>query len=178
MMCQCGCGQLATISKRTDPRFGWVKGQPRRFLRGHHRRLLEATGNRYLRARVAGVERPAHVVVAEKALGRALPMGAQVHHVDTNRKNNAAVNLVICQDHAYHRLLHARMRVVKAGGNPNSQNLCRVCRRCMSFERFHLNAGNGALGTCTICKECQSLSDSRRHLRNKQSLKKEQRLSR
>ena len=36
--CQCGCGQKAPISRRTDSRFGLVKGQPARFVAGHQRR--------------------------------------------------------------------------------------------------------------------------------------------
>jgi hypothetical protein len=34
-MCACGCGQPAPIAKTTDPRRGWIKGQPVRFIRGH-----------------------------------------------------------------------------------------------------------------------------------------------
>jgi hypothetical protein len=35
MLCECGCGQPAPIAKRTQRSFGWVKGQPLRFVRGH-----------------------------------------------------------------------------------------------------------------------------------------------
>jgi len=51
-----------------------------------------------------------HVLVAEKALGKTLPKGAVVHHVDGNRKNNEPTNLVVCPNQAYHLLLHKRMR--------------------------------------------------------------------
>jgi NUMOD3 motif len=34
-LCECGCGQLAPISSRTHRRYGWVKGQPKRFIKGH-----------------------------------------------------------------------------------------------------------------------------------------------
>ena len=34
--CQCGCGQKTKISPRNVARSGWVKGKPRRFLRGHN----------------------------------------------------------------------------------------------------------------------------------------------
>lgn len=34
--CQCGCGQKANIAKATVPKWGWVKGEPRKYLRGHH----------------------------------------------------------------------------------------------------------------------------------------------
>lgn len=56
-----------------------------------------------------------HVVMAEKALGRPLPPGAEVHHMDRDRTNNntkSPWNLVICPDHAYHLLLHRRARML------------------------------------------------------------------
>jgi hypothetical protein len=33
--CECGCGQPAPVAKRNDRRLGVVRGQPRRFIRGH-----------------------------------------------------------------------------------------------------------------------------------------------
>ena len=56
-----------------------------------------------------------HVLMAEKALGRPLPHGAEVHHVDRDRQNNntkSPWNLVICPDHAYPLLLHRRARML------------------------------------------------------------------
>ncbi len=35
-LCQCGCGLPAPIAKRTDRRYGAVRGQPRRFVKGHN----------------------------------------------------------------------------------------------------------------------------------------------
>ena len=51
-----------------------------------------------------------HIVVAERALGKPLPKGAVVHHVDGQQWNNEPSNLVICPDQAYHMLLHRRMK--------------------------------------------------------------------
>lgn len=36
--CQCGCGQKTTIAKWSEPKWGVVKGEPRRYLRNHHLR--------------------------------------------------------------------------------------------------------------------------------------------
>lgn len=57
-----------------------------------------------------------HVLVAEKALGHALPVGADVHHVDCDRSNNEPTNLVICPSREYHLMLHRRMRALEACG--------------------------------------------------------------
>lgn len=69
-----------------------------------------------------------HVTVAERVLGKPLPPGAIVHHVDGNPANNAPSNLVICPDQAYHLLLHVRQRAIEACGNPNYRK-CMVCKR-------------------------------------------------
>lgn len=37
-LCECGCGQPTRISEHTDLRYGYVKGQPVRYLRSHWKR--------------------------------------------------------------------------------------------------------------------------------------------
>jgi hypothetical protein len=37
-LCECGCGEPAPLAERTAKRFGWVKGEPKRFINGHNRR--------------------------------------------------------------------------------------------------------------------------------------------
>ncbi len=37
--CQCGCGQKTRIAPKTVRRDGDVKGEPRRYIKGHHHRL-------------------------------------------------------------------------------------------------------------------------------------------
>jgi hypothetical protein len=54
-----------------------------------------------------------HILVAERALGRYLPEGAEVHHVNENPSDNRGENLVICQDHSYHFLLHRRAKQLR-----------------------------------------------------------------
>jgi hypothetical protein len=43
-LCECGCGDLAPIAKRTNRRQGCVKGQPQCFICGHNKRQ----GDRYI----------------------------------------------------------------------------------------------------------------------------------
>lgn len=98
----------------------------------------------------------AHILVAEQALGHSLPGGSQVHHVDENKRNNANGNLVICQDMAYHKLLHVRARVLRAGGNPNTERICAHCQALKAFAAFNRNSKNRADGLQQQCRECQS----------------------
>ena len=84
-----------------------------------------------------------HVLVVERALGHALPAKAEIHHVDEVRSNNANCNLVACQDRAYHRLLHQRMRALIACGDANAL----PCNICGSYERqADMMVGRSSLG--------------------------------
>lgn len=69
-----------------------------------------------------------HVFVAEKVLGKSLPANAVVHHIDGNPANNSHDNLVVCQDRAYHCLLHIRTRALAAVGNANWRR-CKFCKQ-------------------------------------------------
>jgi hypothetical protein len=97
-----------------------------------------------------------HVVRAEKALGHPLPAGAHVHHADGSIRDDAP--LVICQDSKYHKLLHVRMRIVRAGGDPDRQSLCGACRTLKDFSEFYRRRksveGLRAGELVHICKSC------------------------
>jgi hypothetical protein len=54
-----------------------------------------------------------HTLVAERALGRLLPKGAVVHHVNERKDDNRGCNLVIVQSRSYHMELHARLRAFR-----------------------------------------------------------------
>lgn len=144
--CQCGCGQRTAVCPYNNATMGHVKGQPFKFIKSHNRRI---TRRSYIRRRVAGQSIQEHVAVAERALGKALPLGAQVHHVDEDKRNNATGNLVICQDQGFHYLLHVRARVVRVGGDPNTERLCAVCNSLKPFAEF--NRGQSQ------CRACQAV---------------------
>lgn len=156
--CECGCGKEAGLVRRTRPHLGLIKGNPNRFLLGHSRRgkrwPIVATVKMYRTARKAnGLETTLHRLRAENALGHALPAGAVVHHADGSRRDDAP--LVICQDTAYHKLLHARMRVIAAGGNPNTDAVCGICRLAKARSEFRPRA-SGVFGVRDSCQSCVS----------------------
>lgn len=149
MTCQCGCGFDAGVAKRTRRERGVVVGQPNRFIIGHASRKGEVRGYRSVTrdSKHVGV----HRIRAEMALGKELPPGAVVHHADGSRSEHAP--LVICQDDAYHRLLHQRMRVVRAGGNPNTERFCGWCQTCRPVEAFAVRTARPS-GRASVCKAC------------------------
>jgi len=68
-----------------------------------------------------------HTLVAEKAFGGRLPQQAVVHHVDYDEANYDNSNLVICQDEAYHNLLHMRTDAYNACGHADWLK-CYICK--------------------------------------------------
>ena len=98
-----------------------------------------------------------HVLVAEAALGKHLPPGAIVHHVNGDSRDNRNCNLVICQDQAYHFMLHRYQRVNVAGGNPHTQAVCCRCRLVKNKSEFPRRRGrpegNGDCRPCGVARK-------------------------
>ena len=127
-VCECGCGLMTRMGRRG----------PNRFINGHNTRGSthpmwnggrNVTPDGYVRIRVLGHGYVfEHVLVAEAALGRDLPTNAVVHHANECRSENQGDNLVLCEDRAYHNLLHARMRAVAGCGNADWKR-CQVCKQ-------------------------------------------------
>lgn len=124
-LCQCGCGGRTRPCAQTDTTRGIVRGEPRRFLPGHHTRTL--TCKEPYGRRVGRRLQRVHVLIVEQVLGKPLPEGAHVHHLNGDTADNRHANLVACQDAAYHNLLHARARALAACGHAGWKR-CRFCK--------------------------------------------------
>lgn len=130
-LCECGCGNPAPISRNTRLKRGWIKGQPKRFICGHHisRGHKIASGNgKYELTWAPNHPRTSsvgyvlsHILLAEKVIGRLLPPSIEIHHYDKKQ-------LVICENRKYHFLLHVRTRALLACGNVHWRK-CKVCKK-------------------------------------------------
>jgi hypothetical protein len=175
VLCECGCGLPAPLSKQTDSRRGFVKDQPHRFRMGHNQRgrarvsgykLTQATTHPRASGHGYVLE---HVLIVEAALGKYLPAGAEVHHVDGNSLNNSRRNLVVCPSRAYHKLLHVRQRILAAGGDPNTQRPCSTCRQFKPFAEFY--SAKTPYGFQKRCKDCCKAYDKGRWRRGPKSMR-------
>jgi hypothetical protein len=107
-----------------------------------------------------------HRLIAERALGKVLRLSAPVHHVNHARHDNRRENLVVCHDEKYHRLLHARSRIVEAGGDPSREKLCGACGEVKARVWFLVNraAHDGLTAQCRPC----NIAASRQYRNNKE----------
>ena len=96
-----------------------------------------------------------HTVIAEAVLGKKLPAGAAVHHVDGDKGNNCKNNLVICQDRAYHALLHVRAKALAACGDVNKR-FCSVCKEWLDQDCFYFRYDRKEPRRIHACKKCSS----------------------
>ena len=87
----------------------------KRYGRLHKIRRDQGSGTKTSKGYITIACKYQHRIIAENVLGKKLPKGSQVHHVDGDKTNNANSNLVICPNAGYHSLLHKRARAYDRG---------------------------------------------------------------
>jgi hypothetical protein len=91
--------------------------------------------NGYRIFHTGGVMKKDHVLMAEKAIGKPLPAGAEVHHVNEIRSDNRPENLVVCPSRKYHALLHARTRAYDECGHADWRR-CAICKQYDALDNL------------------------------------------
>ena len=156
--CACGCGGKTTIAKRTKGKA--IKGQFNKFCHGHGAHAMNnkhgpnwrgGRTNRGIypivfapghpRADDKGYV-PEHIIQSEKALGKYLPKGVEIHHFTPDQ-------LVICQDQGFHKMLHRRQRAYEDCGHA-SWRKCWICREYSDPD------GMVKRGTIYVHRECNN----------------------
>jgi hypothetical protein len=66
-----------------------------------------------------------HIAIVERVMGKRLPKGAVIHHVNENRADNRHTNLVVCS-RAFHQVIHARTRAYDECGHADWKK-CQYC---------------------------------------------------
>lgn len=167
-LCMCGCGETTPVATQTHFKRGLVSGRHIRYAAGHYngseerRRFLRedqkhvrreqhprwkggvyvAGGYRHV-TQHQGPNRREHRLVVERAMGKPLPKGAVVHHVNGDKSDNRPQNLVVCQDDAYHNLLHLRQRALDACGHA-SWRKCPICKQWDALDNLRIAPSGGS----------------------------------
>lgn len=120
--CHCGCGQKTWVATTSDTSRGWIQGEPVKWMKGHVNRKKTSYTERTRRVS-NGKKTRMYRIRAEEVLGHSLPPTAVVHHHDSE-------TLIICQDQAYHLLIHIRTKAYLACGNAD----WRKCIYCKQYD--------------------------------------------
>jgi len=87
-----------------------------------------------------GQKKQRAVWIVETILGKSLPKGAVVHHVNEDESDDRKENLVVCQDQGLHNIIHGRIKAFKACGNAR----WKPCRHCHQYSDPSLLIKNGS----------------------------------
>jgi len=148
--CACGCGGKTTIAKRGEKRKKMTPGRPMRYLSGHNQRgennyrWKNGAGYKHIKHPTMPIVVREHRLLAEKALGKPLPIDAVIHHVNGSKRGGS---LVICQNTGYHRYLHQRERALKICGHATWLR-CPYCKKYDDPTNMYVRNGHGRHKSC------------------------------
>ena len=130
------CKNLCNSHYQKQLLYGTPKGNPI-ISKGH----IDDLG--YKKISVNGENIREHILVAERALGKKLPKGSVIHHVNEIKTDNRGENLVICPNEAYHQILHRRQRALNESGNANKRQ-CTFCKKWDLEPEININKANSS----------------------------------
>jgi len=111
-----------------------------------------------------------HDLIVERVLGRPLPVGAVVHHVNSIKHDNVNKNLVVLQSRTEHLELHRKTTVRAAGGDPWLDRMCCSCGP-RPKEKFRFTKSTRRLSGRAFATECVDCAVARqRAVRNRKQL--------
>lgn len=171
--CHCGCGQLAKIAKYDNTQWGWVKGEPRKYVKGHNsrtgdgRKHIAKDGYVYIRNQQHKRTNNSgymleHILVMEKYLKRKVLLTEAIHHIDGDKSNNSIGNLMLFKTHGMHHAYEARLRRFKECGRWD----LKICCICHKYD-YPANMTN-TTHSRSWHKKCKAEHEKNRKLRNLQ----------
>lgn len=154
--CLCGCQQKTKIASMTSKAKDHTKGKPIRFIVGHNARVqpkgrfayrwnggIRKNGDGRVKTHAPNHHKAdsegyvlRYILIAEQSLGKPLPEKVVIHHFDEIICNDKNANLVICENDTYHKLLHQRMRALKACGHPDWRK-CWICKEYDKIDNLY-----------------------------------------
>ena len=96
----------------------------------------------------------AHVLVAEKKIGRPLRPSEKIHHINGNPSDNRPENLFICGDTKEHLEIHRRQNNILKGCNPDEEKICSKCNSVLPKNLFSPSSSRGKRCLSSMCKKC------------------------
>lgn len=99
-----------------------------------------------------------HIIIIEQILGKPLNSPHCVHHINGIKSDNLHSNLIVCENEAYHKILHKRQRSIKATGSPHYRH----CWDCKTWK--HKSSFGVGQKRCLACTN--KWWHENKHLRN------------
>lgn len=157
-LCECGCGQPTSIAPRDDKRRGQIKGQPIRFVSGHHAPYEN------WRSKVTKVCAKCQQDLSVDAFQKCKRDGYQARcrkcRLEDQRADNEGHRERIRKYRAANRekyVAHGKVNNAVKRGELQPASCC-VCIRCgKQAEHYHHDSYDRPLDVTPVCSACHKM---------------------